>query len=472
MSPIAHALCKRETTCSTAVVVAATVIATIAGCIEVPAREGTTSAGPALTSLRVQGLVLAADSNVVELKYEIVPVACDDGHVLGAPRTKVRPLDTKGVSAVMPSLSGAPFDNVSAHRASELLEVVPAGCYDVMVTPLLAGGAPSTGCGPARKDRVEVLEGKTTDVFLLGQCQGHDPGALDILAALNHAPEIVDLSTPGSASLGCGAPTLLCASGKDVDSDPLEFELKGPASCSIEAAQPESTRHCWTLNCRAGAASLALRVYDLALRDGELVRIEDWYAAEGRQDESHAQAAFELRFTGIDHWPDADADGYGDAKAPAVTLCTGDDARGLSTNDADCNDGDPRIRPGAPEICGDRTDNDCDGVDCAGCTTAFSCADGPMTTARCSSCADPATGGFCFQVAEGGTFCSDDFWCAGKATCVTSRDCALSEVCLVQTCCAGTGQGVCTKAKLECSVDDTGVSQQAKTALGTATGRR
>jgi len=45
--------------------------------------------------------------------------------------------------------------------------------------------------------------------------------------------------------------------------------------------------------------------------------------------------------------PDADGDGHDDA------ACGGDD----------CDDGDPTIFPGAPEVCGDGIDQDCDGAD-------------------------------------------------------------------------------------------------------------
>ena len=42
------------------------------------------------------------------------------------------------------------------------------------------------------------------------------------------------------------------------------------------------------------------------------------------------------------------------------------DGDGVSACDADCDDRDPAVAPGAPVVCGDGVDNDCDGAsDCA-----------------------------------------------------------------------------------------------------------
>jgi hypothetical protein len=53
-------------------------------------------------------------------------------------------------------------------------------------------------------------------------------------------------------------------------------------------------------------------------------------------------------------WADADGDGFGD---PAAPRCRADEG---VRDDRDCDDGDPRVHPGAPESC-DLRDEDCDG---------------------------------------------------------------------------------------------------------------
>lgn len=56
---------------------------------------------------------------------------------------------------------------------------------------------------------------------------------------------------------------------------------------------------------------------------------------------------------------DGDGDGYGDAASP-LEACVG--GPGVVSDASDCDDSDAGVNPDAAEVCGDGTDNDCDGA--------------------------------------------------------------------------------------------------------------
>ncbi len=60
-------------------------------------------------------------------------------------------------------------------------------------------------------------------------------------------------------------------------------------------------------------------------------------------------------FTPKQYYPDADGDGYGGRTGAAVTGCAA--PVGYGEGQSDCNDADPKIHPGATEVCNDRDDN-------------------------------------------------------------------------------------------------------------------
>ncbi len=59
------------------------------------------------------------------------------------------------------------------------------------------------------------------------------------------------------------------------------------------------------------------------------------------------------------YYVDADGDGYGDASGPLLACSA---PSGFVTNATDCDDTLASVRPGAPEVCGNAIDENCDGL--------------------------------------------------------------------------------------------------------------
>jgi len=101
-------------------------------------------------------------------------------------------------------------------------------------------------------------------------------------------------------------------------------------------------------------------------------------------------------------WPDADADGFGDAAAAVVEAC--DPGPGFADNNLDCDDLTDVSNPGAAEVC-DAEDNNCDGLVDEGLTATW------HVDADADGFGDPSTASVtCAPVPEAvldGTDCND-----------------------------------------------------------------
>jgi hypothetical protein len=68
------------------------------------------------------------------------------------------------------------------------------------------------------------------------------------------------------------------------------------------------------------------------------------------------------------YYEDADGDGYGN---PAISVSSPAPPPGYVANSADCNDNNPKVHPGAPELCNNNRDDDCDGIVNEGCISGI-----------------------------------------------------------------------------------------------------
>jgi hypothetical protein len=127
-------------------------------------------------------------SDVSRIRFEITRVSCEGEDFEPLYRVAERDLEPTVIPGGISELEDKPLDSRSEHLFSDFFVTLPPGCYDVETTPLNADGNPSTTCRWARESKILVEEGRTTEVLLINQRAGRDPGALDAIATLNHEP--------------------------------------------------------------------------------------------------------------------------------------------------------------------------------------------------------------------------------------------------------------------------------------------
>lgn len=255
--------------------------------------EGSGAPGTSTTRL---ALTVDIDPGVdaAGIRYGISSVPCAGGEVVDPPVIVSEDVPLLGHSVGdFGAFGGAPLDADADHGFADLYQVLPAGCYDITAQPLDPAGEPSADCAGAGLSGVEVVDGQTTEVMLLLQCDGAETGGLDSMAAFNLPPTIVDLSySPAKFVSSCGGDVTVCASAIDPDGDPIEMVWTnvGGTAATLTAGEPtvvptddgDVVTVCATMPAGAPAAhTFEVTAFDMLHDATGLVRIEDWLAAQG-----------------------------------------------------------------------------------------------------------------------------------------------------------------------------------------------
>ena len=272
--------------------------AALTGCVIAEAPEPVNDQRTSEGSGMALTMDILSDTDVAGMRYGITRTSCD-GESYEPWETEV---DVDLQDLLLPGgldeFEDQPLDGDSAHLFADYFVVVPAGCYDVQVTPIQEDGTSSEDCATANMSGVEVEDGETTEILLVSQCDGPENGALDTVAVLNHPPVIDSLTYNPSKFTRCAETVEICATASDADGDPLEFvwSSNGPEFTVGEAiTDGDSVTQCATVTPdEGGTYALDLTVYDLFVEDGELVRAEDWLQARGEDVESNDTLSFPL----------------------------------------------------------------------------------------------------------------------------------------------------------------------------------
>ncbi len=273
---------------------------------------------------------VGAATGVDGIHFEIVAVDCASKTPIAGktPVTLDKALDDLRIPGGIEGLEGNPLDASSAHAFGDHFVAVSPGCYDVTTAPMTT----DLVCHSATKRAVVVVEGKTTEVLLVNQCEGTDASAIDALAVVNHPPVLLDVSFEASKFVSSCQSQVVCATAHDPEGDPLEFVWtsaarsvpSGPVVRNQTPNPDGSVTQCVRyIPQAAGTIPLTVTVYDIAHAGTELTRIEDWLASEGYPSSSHTSLDFMFYATS--------------GRTPVVEICGNtldDDCDGLT--DEDC----------------------------------------------------------------------------------------------------------------------------------------
>ncbi len=242
-------------------------------------------------------------SDVTHMKYTITPVECPnnvnpskkDKGEKQKPIVAKKSLKDMTLPGGIPTFENKPFDENSKHQFADYLKMLPVGCYDVDVQPMRSKKKASKDCQPVSQQGVEVTKGKTTEILLVSQCKGDHTGLLDVIAALNHPPTLVDFEIIPNKFVECPkkgkyVPVKVCARATDPEGDPMVMkwdQLKGPAVKDFKVKHSvqvkDTLTECVTAKLRAVKEGekqhqFKVTVYDqFHNKHSELITAEQWY---------------------------------------------------------------------------------------------------------------------------------------------------------------------------------------------------
>lgn len=217
-----------------------------------------------------------------------------------------RDLEEMTLPDARPEFVDDPFDEDSEHLFAHFHRTVDAGCWDVTVEPLDGDGQTIPYCEAATVQDIEVVEGETTEVLAVSQCNPpkydddkktkpddpDDGGVIEVAGTVNHPPKIKSVEALPSRTLECPATLELCADVVEPDADPVVFDWLQPEGPD-PVAGPEETlfeqvgtkvEKCveYELPDQTADYLFELTVFDyFMLEEDEPITAEQWYIRQG-----------------------------------------------------------------------------------------------------------------------------------------------------------------------------------------------